>query len=384
MIYSAQESLSDDLSVLPTSTHFDTIIVFGQGPVKPLFLPSELPEDLRDKWAKYKQDQLHTREPNFFVLEDPVYLSKIDDIDHQKSSDLEKEGQKELLREIWQKTGHFALKKLGKQNALAAGLALYVGLTDSLILSGGKTFPPFIQKYLPQSRLEQWPSEAALMKDIIKRNFGKLYEERYHKNIEEAIQLEEASKNTLENFAYSINMAPQILSPHTKVGLLSAAHHMKRLTMLAEIFSIPHESDFLLSSESLIKKVSENNKKYQTIVKIVSQDQDEVEVKEQYTVENSCMEALREPAYITYWLGYVGELQTPAVIQKILGRLQDEVWKKATEEAFEKVGLKLDDFITEDIEVLYTQNNGKYMSLVEGIKKLKDPKYRELPLSVSM
>ena len=48
---------------------FETLIVFGQGPVKPVLLTEELTPEQKNQWDNFKKDPLHNREPDFRVIE---------------------------------------------------------------------------------------------------------------------------------------------------------------------------------------------------------------------------------------------------------------------------------------------------------------------------
>lgn len=50
---------------------FETLIVFGQGPVKPVLIPEELDEEQKVLWEKFKKDPLRQKEPDFRVIEPP-------------------------------------------------------------------------------------------------------------------------------------------------------------------------------------------------------------------------------------------------------------------------------------------------------------------------
>ena len=200
-----EQSPYQEQKELQGKNKFERLIVFGQGPVKPVLLENELTIDQKTEWQNFKKDSLHNKEPNFRVVEGSVYLSQLEDID--KRVDLknnEKKQLKELKRQEWQRLGRFALNRWGRENALAAGLSLYLGITDKVILSGGQTIPDWAKSFLPPERLQSWPSEAKLMKDIIVRRFGDMYFKKHGKSIEAVLDIEDGSTNTLLNFTNSI------------------------------------------------------------------------------------------------------------------------------------------------------------------------------------
>lgn len=371
-MYCARDKKTEQKETQKSSEfQFDVIIVFGEGPIKPILILSELSSDQQAKWNGFKTDPLRSREPNFYVIEDNSYLEELENIASFKDlTDLEKAYLLEEKRQEWQHTGHFALKKWGRQNALASGLALYLGMTDRLIVSGGKTRPEWAKELLPKERLEHWPSEAELMKDIIVRNYGKLYFEKFGKSIEKSITIEDASTNTLENFAYSMNKNPEMFE-NMKVGFLSARHHLKRISLLARVFSLQGASESLLSAEELLKKVElQRNKEYFA-------DNSGFDFLQEG--ENRWIKALQDPEYVTYWLGYLAEVKNPKVLQKALVKLEDPVWFEKAQKAFVQIGLPIEEFRNEDLVRLSQNNPQKYSFFIEGLKKMKTPRYRKLP-----
>jgi hypothetical protein len=127
---------------------FNIVIVFGQGPVKPVLLPDELTKEQKRLWQEFKTDPLHKIEPDFRVVEG-VYLKELQEIDERNDLSQEQKNKlKEEKRKEWQQVGRFGLNRWGRENALAAGLALYLGITDKLILSGGRTIPDWYKENL--------------------------------------------------------------------------------------------------------------------------------------------------------------------------------------------------------------------------------------------
>lgn len=138
----------------------DLLIVLGQGPVKPLLRGEDLDPAMQKTWEDFKIDPLHGVEPDFRVIEDKAYTKQLEGLD---------QAQVDAKLVEWQKLGRFGLNRWGRQNALSAGYALVSGYTDRLLLSGGKTMPTWAKEKLSPDRIENWPSEARLMADIIKR-----------------------------------------------------------------------------------------------------------------------------------------------------------------------------------------------------------------------
>lgn len=337
---------------------FDVVITFGEGPIKPVLLEEELNEKEKKKWLLYKSNPIKQPEPNFFCLKQHSYLSNLKKIKGLQA--------KEMLRQQWQWNGGFALRQWGTQNALAAGYSLYKGATKKVVLTGGKTITSETKRRLPKKRVENWPSEAWLMKDVIKRYYGGLYEKKYGRSIDKAIIIEDASTNTLENFAYTINTFPEILSKNIRVGFISADHHLKRITKLAELFSVPLSFKCQQSARQLLVEAGIN----------ISSQKSDLRLKQK---EKQWITGLSEPRYLTYWLGFIGLVKSPFLIQRVINKLKEDEWLKAAEETFEKLSLSFNEIKNEDFTKLAYYNSTKYNIFLEKLTKLRSPQYRILP-----
>lgn len=62
----------------------DLLIVLGQGPVKPLLRQEDLDPQMREAWASFKTDPLHSIEPDFRVLEGETYLKQLQGLDQSR------------------------------------------------------------------------------------------------------------------------------------------------------------------------------------------------------------------------------------------------------------------------------------------------------------
>jgi hypothetical protein len=365
----------------PTAkTTFDYLIVFGEGPVKPVLLYEELTPDQKRQWERYRQDTIHNREPGFSCITQRRMLVELQKIDERQDLSLEdKSRHKEALRLAWQYSGWYALRPWGKQNALAAGYALYKGTAKKVILSGGRTISVWGKKTLPATRLENWPSEAELMRDIIRKSYGELYEKKYKRSIDEVMIIENSSTNTLENFAYTINNNPQLLHDEVSVGLLTADHHLKRVSMLADLFSVTRKEK--QSAQRLLSEISEeDNPQVFTDVLSFIREKHADEIEDLTAREERWIKGLNDPQYVTYWLGYIGMVNQSVVVHNAIQRLKDPLWSEPAKEAFKKLGLNFDEFIKEDICNLSKKDPTKYNLLVQGLRKLKSPEHRTLPL----
>ena len=393
-MFSAQVSTSNNqqtTSAQPQTNEelfkFDATIVFGEGPVRPILLPDEVSYEQAVAWENYKKDPKKYKEPNFWLMQQPRYLAQLAKIDAREDIDSEEKARlKEAKIMEWQKTGWFALKQWGRQNALAAGCALYTGLTKEVVLSGGRTRSKWTREHIPASRLEQWPSEAELMADIIIRYYGDLYKKRYGRDIHEVIIIEDKATNTLENFAYTINKNPELLSEQKRICFLTAKHHLKRVSLLSQIFSIRHADESKLCAQEILSTSKDIQTESFTVVEeekqvteIVSHYQESQYTKELETQEAQFIRGLIEPEYLTYWFGYLGDVKNPRVLQKAMRRLNEPQWSEVARNVFEQLGLNMQEYTKQDICELSERDPNKYYLLVEGLKKLKKPEYRRVP-----
>ncbi|GEM_PF-1993087 len=376
---SAQGNFSNHLSQ-SHRTRFDCIIVFGQGPVKPVLLPHELNPDQQQKWKEYKSGTSKRKEPNFYVIDDPSYLEKLSQIDTKPGFSLEEKNLlKETLRLEWQKIGQFATKRWGRENALAAGLALYSGMTKEIILTGGKTKSGWTKNNIPASRLQAWPSEAELMADVIKRTFEKLYFEKYHRSIDEVIKLENEASNTLQNFSLCLNKYALLLTEDKKIGLLTARHHLNRVAYLAKLFSLKGARDGEVCAQELLRMFSSelNDRGHEKVLR--DPEAEDIDAEQIIQREGRWVRAMEDPNYVSYWCGYVAEVKYPVVVQKIIYKLQDPLWFEAIEQLLNQFGLRASEFQDVDLDYLYQHDPQKYHLFVNTLQKCKSPEYRKMP-----
>lgn len=342
----------------------DTIIVFGNGPVKPLLLPEQMTEEQRVVWEQFKQNPLKSTEPDFRILEGEFGST-------QESP--------EQRQDRWQHTGRFGLNRWGRQGALAAGLTLYLGATKKLILSGGKTMPGWAKDVLTQEQINNWPSEAELMKDIIVRRFGDLYQKQYGVPIEERIIVEDKSTETTENFAYSVNKYPE-LAGQEKVGLLGADYHVRRIAVLAHIFSIWEAPRGQYSAQELLRERAEirDDGYYKEMQKYLRDALDNPDLRRRLEGEHRWEGALADEAYLGYWIGSLSKIQNPEMIQRVLTALSDPAWKAHAAKVFTQVGLDFEHFLEEDLLKLQDEKPEKYNELIDGLKVLNEWDQRKL------
>ncbi len=350
------------MPVTKKSLHrYNAVIVFGQGPLKPILLEEELTAKQRIIWNTHSLNE--KSDPDFHVMQNPHELSRMHSIFNNKEySDAEKISYITALRRTWQWTGWYATKKWGRQNALAAGSLLLNNKTDTVILSGGKTIPAWHAK----ENIAGWPTEAEMMADIIVQHYGSLYEKKFGSRISDRIFLENKSTNTLENFAYTIKSHPHLLSNKTKVGLLSVGHHLRRISILAERFSLTKEIYETQAAQDIVDT---------TQVQDVSKD-----IKNQfYHTEELCIQALVKPQYLTYWLGYIPLADNPVILQNALNMLNAPEWKESAIQTFEKIGMQFMNLLQYNISDIYQRKPSEYNVLKSKIGKLREPGYRAIP-----
>ncbi len=378
---SVQEADSDEESAILTSEQafsFDTVIVFGQGPVKPVLLENELTPKQLQKWKNYKDNPTHAPEPDFWLMQQPRSLAEIEKISSDKAlSSQEKYEQIELIRQRWQRTGWFAMKHWCRQNALAAGLALYKGLAKRIILSGGKTIKRDYKSKLPESRINNWPSEAQLMAEVIRTTYGDLFLKKYGYSIDERILFEDASTNTLENFACTVNKYPELLNEEVKVGFLAVEHHLDRVAMFGKLFSIQGDklcAQKMLRTMSLEEEISVQETK--TYIQETGKFVEDFDIVSQ---EKRWRKGIQDPEYVKYWLGYVALVKHPKIMHNIMKQLQTPDWMSYADKAFTEVGLKLEDYKEKNLVELAKTDEVKFNYLMQKLQELRKPEYRVLP-----
>lgn len=368
----ADEDASDNQQ--SSTFSFTTVIVFGEGPVKPVLLEEEVISKQKIAWYKFKEDPSHFEEPDFWLMQQPRQLAEIEKI--RENKDLSAEEKRigiASIRNAWQKKGWFAMKQWGRQNALAAGLALYKGLTKTVIVTGGKTISKEMKALLPEERLAEWPSEATLMADIIRTTYGDLYLKKYGRNIDEVIKIEDVATNTLENFACSINKYPELLTEDAKVGFLTANHHLDRVQGLAKLFSL--NGGKLCAQEILKNQQLDEVANAEALSSITTITSDETEILK----NKSLLKGLEDPAYLTFWLGYVAMVKNPKVLHNIMLKFEDPNWNSCAEKTFAKIGLKFSDYQGKDLMKLAKTDAATFNYLINKLQELKKPEYRVIP-----
>ncbi len=384
----------------------DLLIVFGQGPVKPLFRREdfdpkvEADKERLDQWEEFKKDPLHATEPDFRILETESHLSSDDSPvelnPFLKNTEGKSPAEIDAQMIEWQNQGRFGLNRWGRENAIASGFALLSGHSERVLLSGGKTIPGWAKEKLSPLRQEAWPSEAALMRDIIIRRFGRLYQEKYGKSITEAILTEDRSTNTLENFANTVNLNPEVLEKGVASGL-AADFHVPRTERIGFLFTgeeVSSESAQVIIQSRLdaanqrregvnVKntktgevKPAGNKEMYQEILDWMMDPKNE-ELGKKSSNEREFDGALQDPELLTYWLGYVGIVEDPIVLQKTVQRLSsDPKFSEAAVAAFNTAGLDFSKISGKDLAAMPKQ---EFDDVREKLRILMTPELRKMP-----
>ena len=349
----------------------DLLIVLGQGPVKSLLRPEELDPNRQKEWESFKKDPLHSVEPDFRVVEGPFARALVG-LD---------ESQIEAKMIEWQQMGRFGLNRWGRENALAAGFALVSGYTDRLLLSGGKTKPDWAAEKLSPARLESWPSEAQLMADVIRRRFGEAYQEQYGRPIDSVIVLEDKSTNTLTNFAHSMDSmdGKAILDGMIKAGVLGTNFHVPRGEDIAMLFAPGVELQKGTSAQDILEKRvigSEVEEEYRKILGWMS-DPENSDLRAREAWEKVWSHFLSDPELLTYWLGYLGMVEDPRVLQNTVQKLNsDPDRRNQAILAFNQAGLDFDQLSSSDLTSLPAED---FKQIAEKLTILSTPEYRAMP-----
>jgi len=319
---------------------FDTILVFGHAPIKPLLLEEELTPSQREEWKSFTTNPLQGNqdgfEPEFRVLEG---------MHAQELRVLQGKPQLLLARRIeLQHIGRLVLNRVSRVNALSAGLALYLGVTDKLILSGAGTIPRKASGdpvNLPKEVFDQTPSEAEMMKDVIVRRFGD--------DMSRKIIIEGNSVNTLENFVQILKLEPQL----TKAAIIAPAFHLERLLTLARLHSIAIEPFGSIKDADLLKDRAaiRNKQAYTAILDHMNDPKLNPEQAFRITSDNKWHEALIQPQRVGYWLGYITELDIDRM-QNIVDLLKSTDFYEPAKDAFLAAGLDFSEYTEQKLRDL--------------------------------
>ena len=277
--------------------------------------------------------------------------------------------------------GRFGLNRWGRENALAAGFALVSGYTDRLLLSGGKTKPAWAEKKLSAARWQALPSEAQLMADVVRRRFGEAYQEQYGKPIDSVIVLEDQSTNTLTNFAHSIDSmdGKAILDGMIKAGVLATNFHVPRGEDIATLFAPGAELQKGTSAQDILEKRvigSKVEEEYKKILDWMSDPNNE-DLRAREAGERRWTKGLNDPDFLSYWLGYLGIVKDPRVLQDTVQRLnKDPDRRNQAVLVFNQAGLDFDQLSASDLTSLPEED---FKQIAQKLTILSTPEYRAMP-----
>lgn len=145
----------------------------------------------------------------------------------------------ELHSETFKTSTGWQMSMEAKMRTIAAGQAYTEGLTDKIILTGGKTGG------------QELPSESETMKNMLIKKF---------QIPEDKLIIEDKSTNTIENFAHVVNIIDQDPSSYSNVAVLSNQYHVDRAQEIGKRFFV--DADGQAAEELLVKR----SQKYQKVL----------------------------------------------------------------------------------------------------------------------
>ena len=252
------------------------------------------------------------------------------------------------------------------------------GITDKLILSGGKTIPKWVKELLPSDRIENWPAEAELMKDIIVRRFGDDYQKKYGKSIETVIDLEINSTNTKSNFEFLIAKNPNLLSKDVSAGVLSTDFQMNRILALTKLFSISSSDDWKIEAQKYINTIAERlrsphfKQMYKNIQEWLMNIDENTDLQTRISSETKFTQELQDPLSFAYFFKSFNTPETIPALQNLLQLLNQPEFVARTKLIFEKVGLNFAEFADENLLELYERDKNKFNMLITGLTETKN------------
>jgi hypothetical protein len=206
--------------------------------------------------------------------------------------------------------------------------------------------------------------------------FGDLYQRRYGRKMSSRVVVEDRSANTLENFANVINANPGLMGLES-VGLLSADFHVRRVTALAQIFGVNLGRGCQFSSSVLLGERAElsGRKKYAVAEDYLINPLYNADLRDRLHVELCCESGLYGENNISYWLGYLGDIENPAIIQQVFHELAHARGYEPTERLLGEVGIAFSRYAGAGLD-RFTED---HKVLTDALKRLKVKPYREVP-----
>jgi uncharacterized SAM-binding protein YcdF (DUF218 family) len=348
----------------------DRLIVFGNGPVKPVLLWEEATLDQQTQWETFQRDPLYAdEEPDFRIL----------DIDAEKLMRRTSKTRQQQ-RDCWQTSGHYVGNRWLRQGALAAGQLLLQGTANRIIFSGGRTMPKWYSGPTEDQGIK-WPSEAELMQDIVVRRYGRCFLDDWGCDIRDFVDVEDESTNTLENLAYSVNKSPGLADGTLTVGLLAAEFHIRRVTTLAQLFSLNVGWGCQFSSSQILGARAElrSRWKYVKMERYMCDQLRNNDLRSRWLTELQLEYGLAAESWLKYWLGYLGDVKNPLIVQRVINALAHPRWHREATALLVKVGVNVDGYSGADLVDMQANRSHAYDALIGGLKRLKTSEFREVP-----
>lgn len=221
------------------------------------------------------------------------------------------------------------------------------------------------------------------MADIIKRRFGTMYQELYGKPIDSAIIIEDQSTNTLMNFAHSMDsvQGQEILDGMIKAGVLAANFHVPRSEDIATLFAPGASLEKGVSAQDMLSERVMEKKNGEVYGKILDwmSDPNNKDLRAREGWEKVWSKGLNDPQLLTYWLGYLGMVEDPRILQNTVQKLNlDQARRGQAMLAFNQAGLDFDQLSATDLANLPQDEFGQ---IAEKLKILTTKEYRAMPNS---
>lgn len=373
--------------------HDDITISFGQGPIKPVLLFEELNPAQQQEWEAFSQNRLHSKEPEFTVIP-KVDREHIDSIrakieSAQKDPALTPEEKQQLkqtyelqiktYRDKLQHNPRLALHRYGRLVSYSTGAALAEGLTDTIILTGGRTIPgwakPDGQNPVSADRTETWPSEAELMKQLIIGRFGREYKKRTGKDIEEAIHIEDRSPTSIHNLDYTFDRYKNLLSNAQNINLATTDVHMKRVMAIAQFMLEDPISHTPAGAQTLLRERAKarNKIEYDYLINYTHDPENNPIAQAREVKEDQLYTELTDPRVmatleLSDWKDKKGIWHD--VIVRIVK--PDSTWMPQAKQIFSKAGINFDNLSPETLENLQQTNPEQYNKLKQTILELNN------------
>lgn len=416
--------------------HFSTTLVLGEGPVKDIVFSHVATDAQKKEWEVFSANPREAeKEPTFRMIETVPQrkdkngynalnpharhfqeLNRWVDILLDESKTLfgtpdyagimhDYNQSVAQYQERLQEVGPLVKRRWGEANALAGGLLLYLGVTDKLILTGGRTGGT------------SKPSEAQAMQDVIVREFGRLFFEKeagqkvkpenkdaYKRFIEEDLKprllLEEDAPNTIGNVAKSANKYPEYFLEESSLALVTSGHHLNRGKLLIERIT-GREDVAPISAQEVLEWYGEDRRKG-TLVEIEKTYQlgegysrqakvrdyrnklgrENLDLTSKVKGEEQHTKRLERPEDITFWGYVIGKLEDPRNVQSSMKVLESSPqWRYAATELFKLAGLDYAAYQGVDLVELSQDNPEKFQAL-KMLAGLENDEIRKMVLTI--